>query len=182
MKAYNFSNFTLRLGAIFLLLLSIILFSGCSKSPVGNTDTNSGIRLLSRVPADGTAFKILNLYSEQIISASEGGRLELYDVILDIPAGAVDNDTLFSISIPDVNVFYNEFGTSGLVFNVPVTVTMSYRDADLSGIDVSTIRIAYLNEATGTYEDINCQIDYNNQVVIAELYHFSAYGLISDEQ
>ena len=117
---------------------------------------------------------------DQVISAETGGRLEFFDVIIEVPAGAIDNDTTFSILIPDLSVFYNEFGTNGLVFNVPVKVTMSYRDADLTGVVEESIRIAYFNNVTGEFEDIVCQLDTVNKVVKAELHHFSAYGLISD--
>ncbi len=182
MKSLNLNQLSLRLGATFLLITFLALFTGCSQSPTATPDSNDSIRVLSRVPADGAAFKVLSFYTEEVISAATGGQLALYDVVLDVPPGAVDNDTLFSIGIPDIGVFYNEFGTSGLVFNVPVTVTMSFRDADLSGIDVSTIRIAYFNEATGVYEDVDCIVDYESQTVVASLNHFSAYGLISDEQ
>ena len=182
MQSSNRHMNVLRLGAAFLLLFSLIFFAGCSKSPVSTEEPNSGVRLLSRMPADGTAFKVLDLYTQKVISARDGGQITLYDVVIDVPPGAIDTDTLFSINIPDINVFYNQFGTHGLVFNVPVTVTMSYRDADLSGIDVSTIRIAYYNEGTGQYQDVDCVVDHERQVVVAKLYHFSAYGLISDEQ
>ncbi|MBN1212525.1 MAG: hypothetical protein JXA92_08100, partial [candidate division Zixibacteria bacterium] len=90
------------------------------------------------------------------------------------------NDTVFSINIPDLNVFYNEFGTSGLVFDKPVKVTMSYRDADLTGVNETSIRIAWLNEASGEFEDLACEVDTVNKLITAELEHFSAYGLISD--
>lgn len=181
MKSNHVPQLSLRLASTLLLIIGLVLFAGCSQSPTGTTD-NSDVRVLSRVPADGAAFKVLSYYTEQVISAKDGGHLQLYDVTLDVPPGAVDSDTLFSIGIPDISVFYNEFGTSGLVFNVPVTVTMSFRDADLSGVDVSTIRIAYFNEESGTFEDVDCRVDYENRIVTAKLYHFSAYGLISDEQ
>jgi hypothetical protein len=164
------------------VVFAALIFAGCSKSPMSVPSTADAPRVLSRSLSSSlfnspTDFAIS---VDSVISAETGGRLQLLDVILDIPAHAVDNDTLFSITIPDVSVFFNQFGTNGLVFNVPVKVTMSYRDADLSGIDESTIRIGWLDEETGQWEDMVCQVDFENKTVTAELDHFSAYGLISD--
>jgi len=174
-------NLSLKIGAILILGLFVTVFAGCSGSPTGpSVPSNDGPRLLTRTSSSMTALMGASLFLEQVIPASTGGRIELFDVVLDIPAGAVRNDTLFSIGIPDPSVFYNVFGTHGLVFDRPVTVTMSYRDADLTGVNESSLRIAYYNEKTGTFEAVNGVVDTNLKVVKAQLYHFSAYGLISD--
>lgn len=164
-----------------LMLVGAMLVTGCSRSPIGDLSTSSEPVVLQR-SANGiaTASLVGELYTDAVISAADGGRLVLLDVVLDVPPGAVPNDTLFSISIPDLSKFYNDFGASGLVFEKPVTVTMSYRDADLSGVDASSIRIGYLNEQTGLWEDMRCTVDPVNMQVTAQLNHFSAYGLISD--
>lgn len=170
-------------ASLLLTLMAVMSFTGCSRSPVDPlTDYDSQPVVLSRIShsADGASKSPVNLYADTVISAQTGGQLTLLDVVLDVPAGAVDNDTLFSIRIPDDEQFYNEFGTEGLVFNVPVTVTMSYRGADLTGINESSIRVGYWNTTTQQWEDIECQVDHENKVVIAQLSHFSAYGLISD--
>ena len=176
----KFNSPFIKLASVFVL--AVLLMAGCSRSPLDNTDEQQPPTLLQRSDAfkSSVQFSASDLYMEQVVSSSEGGRMELLDVILDIPAGAVKNDTVFSINIPDINVFYNEFGTHGLVFDKPVKVTMSYRDADLTGVNESSIRIAWLNEDTGQFEDMACEVDTVNKVITAELEHFSAYGLISD--
>ena len=171
-------------AASMLLLAAGLLFSGCSQSPLEPTLTAEPIQpqVLSRgaVFTGGAQGSPTPLYTEAVISGENGGQLALFDVLLDIPSDALDVDTTYSISIPDINVFYNEFGTNGLVFNVPVTVTMSYRGADLSGVDESTIRIGWWDEDNGVWVDMECELDRDNQTVIGELYHFSAYALVSD--
>ncbi len=166
----------------FAAILGVLALVGCSTTPVGPVASSDGEPvLLSRVSRGGAgAASPINLYAEQWMSSATGGQLVLLDVVLDVPPAAVSSDTLFWIFIPDDEVFYNEFGTSGLVFDVPVTVTMSYRDAELTGIDQSTIRIAWRNDAAGTWENVECALDQVNQTVTAQLNHFSAYGLISD--
>lgn len=171
-------------GALLLVAMSLLV-AGCSRSPLEQAEQPTSseptllTRLVDRAP-NGASAAPVNLYTEAVISAETGGRLELLDVVLEIPPGAVPNDTTFSIFIPDDAVFYNEFGTDGLVFDVPVTVTMSYRGANLLGINESTIRIAYHNPETGEFEDVDCRLNLLSGTVTAELNHFSAYGLISD--
>ena len=183
MSRTNFKSvFTVGL---LLAMTAVMSFTGCSRTPVDPAQSadNQPV-VLSRIArsAGSASQSPVNLYAEDMISAKTGGRLVLMDVVLDVPPGAVDNDTTFSIFIPDDEKFLNEFGTDGLVFNVPVTVTMSYRGADLSYINESTIRVGYLNEHSGQWEDIECALDQVNKTVTAKLYHFSAYGLISDEK
>jgi hypothetical protein len=169
-----------------MLIAAPLLFTGCSQSPVEpNLEPNqepSQPQVLGRggIFASGPQGSPIAMYTEQVVSAQSGGRIELFDVALDIPAGALDVDATYSISIPDISVFYNEFGTHGLVFNVPVTVTMSYRGADLSGVDESSIRLGWWDEVNGRWVDMDCQLDRVNQVVTGKLYHFSAYALVSD--
>jgi hypothetical protein len=165
-----------------ITLFALAFFAGCSRSPLTVDNEPVEPKLLTRAPApDGSPmYTPVAMYTEAVISSATGGELSLLDVNLSVPAGAVPNDTMFSISIPDPNVFYNDFGTDGLVFDHPVQVTMSYRDADLTNIDVSTIRIVWVDEVSGRLLEVNCTIDYQNQTVTGLLNHFSAYGLISD--
>ncbi len=177
-------QFTSRHAAILagvLVLVAVFGFVGCADSPL-DSGSQTGSHLLTRAPraTGGASLSPVNLYTEQVISSKQGGTLSLLDVTLTIPAGAVPNDTTFSIFIPDDQVFYNEFGTDGLVFKKPVSVTMSYRNANLSGVNEATIRLAWYNPSTGAYIDVPCTVDTVNKTVTAELQHFSAYGLISD--
>lgn len=162
-----------------VLAVGASLMVGCSGNPVGEI-TNEPTVLQRSLPAGGPQYGSMNTYAEAVISSANGGELFLVDVNLSIPAGAVPNDTLYSINIPDLSVFYNEFGTDGLVFDKPVTVTMSYRDADMTGVTESTIRLAWYNEKSGRWLKIICEVDTQNKTVTGQLNHFSAYGLISD--
>lgn len=171
------------LAGIVMLFAAVFLSAGCSESPLDpNQSASTQPTLLQRASrsSDGASMAPVNLHIANTISATTGGVLTLLDVVLVVPPGAVDNDTTFSIDIPDDEIFFNEFGADGLVFNVPVTVTMSYRDADLIGVDESTIRIGWLNEATGQFENVDCEVNRLTKTVTAKLNHFSAYGLISD--
>jgi hypothetical protein len=165
---------------VILAAIMGMIATGCSRSPLESSTTTDQPKLLQRSVSGVALSPGAELYAEAVISNATGGRLQLLDVTMDVPAGAVGNDTLFSIRIPDVNTFYNQFGTDGLVFATPVTVTMSYRDADLSGVNESSIRIAWFNPASGHYESMQCTVDKVAKTVTGQLNHFSAYALISD--
>ena len=111
------TNSTLLLA---VLAIGTFLMVGCSGNPVGEI-ANEPTVMQRSLPAGGPQYGSMNTYAEAVISTANGGDLFLVDVNLSVPAGAVPNDTLFSINIPDLNVFYNEFGTDGLVFDKPVT-------------------------------------------------------------
>lgn len=171
-----------QVGLVVLALLALagMIVSGCSRSPV-STDGSAQQTVLKRSAAMAASLTPgSELFAQAVIPSATGGQVQLLDVTLTVPAGAVSNDTTFSIRIPDINSFYNEFGADGLVFNVPVTVTMSYRDADLSDVNEDHIRIAWQNPKTGAFESMACTVDKVNKTVTGQLYHFSAYALISD--
>jgi hypothetical protein len=176
MKSRTSKWFTLGTTMVVAVVTALV---GCSQSPTQPTAAEP--KLLTRVGA-GTAASLspVNLYTESVISSRLGGSLTLLDVVLTVPAGAVKNDTTFSISIPDNEVFFNEFGTNGLVFDVPVTVTMSYRNADMTGVVESHIKLAWLDQRSNTWKSMDCVVDTVAKTVTGNLYHFSAYGLISD--
>jgi len=164
-----------------ILMIVVLMSAGCSRSPLQSVESSQP-QVLQRISSTegGPQLAVVNLYTEEMISSERGGTITLLDVVLEIPAGAVLNDTLFSIFIPDDELFYNEFGTDGLKFDKPVTVTMSYRGADLGNVNESTIRIGYHNQDTDEWVDMVCEVDHVNKTVTAELYHFSAYALVSD--
>lgn len=163
-----------------MIMLALVAMVGCSKSPMQSTPAEPKLLTRTASLSSGATLSPVNLYTEAVIPTSHGGVLSLLDITLSVPAGAVKNDTLFSIRIPDDALFFNEFGTNGLVFDIPVTVTMSYRNADLSGITQTHIKLAWLDERTNSWQSMTSVVDTVSKTVTGNLYHFSAYGLISD--
>jgi hypothetical protein len=176
MSKPNHSNF--KKGVFFFAaIIALIAVVGCSKIPTQSDapkQTNLLKRSLSVAKTAGA------LHTDTTISAANGGVVSLLDVELTFPPNALANDTLISIDIPDISVFENHFGTDGLQFSVPVKVVMSYRDADLSGVNESTIAIAWYNTTAGEWDKMVCTLDTVNKTVTGYLEHFSAYALISD--
>jgi len=168
-------------GAVLIVAVILLIeLIGCSRIPTQSVQSNQTVILKRNV----TAYKLLgsSAYADTVFTAAGGGVISLLDVELTFPPNALPADTLIFINIPDVAVFENHFGTDGLRFNVPVKVVMSYRDADLTGIDESHITIAWFNEITGQWNSMPCVLDRINKTVMGFVEHFSAYALISDNR
>ena len=69
------------------------------------------------------------------------------------------------------------FGPHGAQFNKPVRVELSYKTADLQGIDEKKLKVFYFNEETGLWELIGGDVDKKGKKVIAYLKHFSRYAV-----
>ncbi len=69
------------------------------------------------------------------------------------------------------------FGPHGAQFNKPVKVELSYKTADLQGIDEKKLKVFYFNEETGLWELIGSDVDKKGKKVIAYLKHFSRYAV-----
>lgn len=163
---------------IIMAVMMFFSFAGCSKAPTQIAQEEEVVLLQRNL----SAMKVtgISAYLDTVLSAEKGGVVTLLDVELYFPPKALDNDALISISIPDLAIFANDFGTNGLEFNEPVRVIMSYRDAALDNIDESSIKMAWFDERKGTWDVIDCQLDTIDKTVTAHVNHFSAYALISD--
>lgn len=69
------------------------------------------------------------------------------------------------------------FGPHGTQFIEPVKVELSYKMADLTGIDESTLQVFYFNEDTGLWELIGGEVDLSKKRITVYLPHFSRYAL-----
>jgi hypothetical protein len=73
-----------------------------------------------------------------------------------------------------------EFGPHGLQFNKPVRVELSYKLADLTGVEEESLQVIYFNEKTQLWELVGGTVDTQKQVVVAYLDHFSRYAIGGD--
>lgn len=110
------------------------------------------------------------------ISAGEGGFVELAGFRVDIPARALKRDTYVSIALPatlpEAQYVVADFGPSGTTFRKPVTITLPLTGADLAGVDLSTVHVAYWNGS----EWVNYGGTATAASVSSTTTHFSTYG------
>ncbi len=69
------------------------------------------------------------------------------------------------------------FSPDGTQFNQPVTVWISYKDANLGGINELDLKLWYFNDTTGMWELIGDTVDTANKMVGGLLNHFSRYAI-----
>jgi len=190
----NFAPFAASLTLVVALMLSAV---GCSDS--GNTPrdsyTHGGVTLLYRggpnaKPTDGESATIEDSVR---VSTSDNvaigvGNDEIGTSGLDIPAESVndrDNDTkikFIKVKINKIGEVSADLRPDGMTFKNPVWLKLSYKGADLTGIDENTLVIMYLNEEIGAWEVVEGSVvDTQHQTVSAPLYHFSRYAVGSDE-
>jgi len=83
-------------------------------------------------------------HAQKHIVASQGGFVELNGFRVDIPAGALPNDTTVTIDLPTDNLLAKrvvaEFGPHGVQFNQPVTLSFPLTGVLLSGGPVEVAR------------------------------------------
>jgi hypothetical protein len=112
--------------------------------------------------------------ASQMISAAEGGTIELDDFVIDFPPGAVDADTMVTVTVSDEPVpgtftGYSpifEFGPAGLTFDEPVSVRMPF---DGPG---GLATVFWTVAGGAAYVPLRTSVD--GDVAIAEATHFSS--------
>lgn len=123
----------------------------------------------------------------------DGGILALLGHVIDVPAGAVSEPTIFSMTVIQGGYVEVELMAtpksllSSLLFwrkveevkfNKPVDLSLSYARAT-NVTDPSRLKIMRV-KADGRHEILPSVIDYEKKTVTAELDHFSRYCLIAD--
>lgn len=111
----------------------------------------------------------------------EGGRLDFYGFAVDVPRGAVDKVTMFTIRIPvdpkGSEHVLAEFGPHGKPFNVPVAIELPYRNTTLEGVADPTI--VWWNSA---WVDVGAALTADGQRLRTNVDHFSTYGTSTESR
>ena len=104
----------------------------------------------------------------------EHGRSWLY-----FPPYAMDQSTIITMDWESTGFLEGgaEFSPHGVQFNKPVTVWISYKDAELGDISEKDLKLWYFDEETGMWELIGDVVDTENKMVGGLLNHFSRYAI-----
>ena len=128
-----------------------------------------------------------------LLLGSDGGILTLLGHILNVPAGAVSEPTLFSMTAIQNGYIEVELTATpksllrslffwrkveDVQFNVPVGLSLSYARAT-NVTDPSRLKIMRVNP-DGRHEILPSVVDTVNKTVTAELDHFSRYCMVSN--
>jgi hypothetical protein len=114
-------------------------------------------------------------HAEKYIVASQGGFVELNGFRVDIPAGALSQNTTITIDLPTDNVLGKrliaEFGPHGTQFNTPVTLSFPLTGVLLLGSPIEVARWE-----NGGWTSLGGSVNLLGTVLSSTTPHFSTYG------
>lgn len=157
-----------KLAFLAYILLSLLAFA------CGSSDAGGG-------PSPG---EVNTNTASKLISAAQGGRLDLNQASLVVPAGALATDTLLTVStatpgasLPDassVKGMVYEFGPSGTTFGSAATLTLPASGAPAEG---KALVISWLDEVANAWVDLASS--QANGAVVASVAHFTRFAVRS---
>ena len=179
-----------------IALLSLFVI-GCSEqtsinSPVNNVSTNEP-NWIALPQAEGMQVN-QEASTSKLIDGPKGGEITLknssngglfgtvtIDSKLQFPKGAFHGKVTFTVTHDD-EACVSTFGPS-FVFNKDLTLNVKYSGVDLTGIDLTNVKFAYLAVDGSLQYAVNDEIvvDLSNgtlSVKNAKIRHFSRYGFI----
>jgi len=175
---------TLRGLILSLVLPALAMTAACSDAPVtapsadpaevASFSTGQGGPDLSVLARFDRTPGITVAWSRKWIGPA-GGRLDFHGFAIDVPAGAVDRATQFSIRLPvdphGSGRVVAQFGPHGATFAVPVTIEFPFAGTSLEEGREPTI--VWWNER---WVDMGATITPNGERLRTTTDHFSTYG------
>jgi hypothetical protein len=174
-----------RIGVV---VCTAVLVSGCADAvqPVAPLDappsySSSSSPDLAALARYQQAPQITIAWAKKWIGP-EGGRLDFRGFAIEVPAGAVDRVTQFSIKLPvspqsGSERVVAEFGPHGSQFAVPVAIELPFAGTTLEGSTSATI--VWWNDA---WVDMGATLTGDGQRLRTLTDHFSTYGTTDDER
>lgn len=166
-----------RLGSSLALLLAV-LSVGCtdgetplSAVPAGPSLSTSDMEALARFRSKP---QVTIAWAKKWIGP-EGGRLDFMGFAIDVPAGAVDKVTMFTLRLPvdpqGSEHVVAEFGPHAVQFKHPVAIEFPYRGTTLEGATTPTV--VWWN---GGWVRMGGTVTADGQRLRTTTDHFSTYG------
>ncbi len=173
-------RFKKLVNSLTLVLLTALAlnFNACmNQSPLSPEPSESGFKILKvKNP------RLMKAFQRSKLIDGNGGTLSIGDEKhgiskIVIPANAVDQDVLITFSWESTDLLVAQFSPHGITFDEPVRLELSYKDADLTGVNEDGLKIYYYNEDTGVWELIGDEVDKTKKVVVGYTNHFSRYSV-----
>jgi len=105
-----------------------------------------------------------------------GGVLRVSKHVLSIPSMALGHPVKITLVVPADTVNRIQLQPEGLVFDAPVTLTMSYVNCD-TGSSTDPKQIAYTDDSLSVLEYEPSIDDFHGKKVTGQLTHFSQYAV-----
>ena len=170
---------SIRRFGIWLALFLSVLGTGCSEAaraplsaePAGPALSTSDMQPLARFR---TKPQVTIAWAKKWIGP-EGGRLDFLGFAIEVPAGAVDKVTMFSIRLPvdpsGSEHVLAEFGPHAVPFARPVTIELPYSGTTIEGTTAPTV--VWWNEG---WVNMGGTVTADGLRLRTSTDHFSTYG------
>jgi len=203
LKEYKMRPF--KLITIILTIMSLFILTSCEKNPVyidqnqqneEFVQSNIGPIKILQINTNNVPplFKPDSLdttfYAEKYINARRGGRISVGDRFygkskIRFPRNALSENTKIRFEWSPNGTLEGtlnnvKFGPHGINFLKPVKVWLSYKAADLTGVNEDSLKIFYFNESTAVWELIGGKVIKNQKRIIGYLQHFSRYAIAAE--
>ncbi len=170
-----------------------VSFFGCSKEGPFSPGDMESIDRLNTTKRTSQEMKFLNANTtslkkvmnvEQLITVAYGGTIQVGDETTGISSitfnpGDVQQDVNVNFNLDSKN-FIVEFSPHGAIFNYPVRVRLSYKDADMTGVNEDNLGIWYFNNEDNIWELCAGIVNKEGKYVETTTTHFSKYS-VGDE-
>ncbi|RFS18860.1 hypothetical protein DVR12_26125 [Chitinophaga silvatica] len=172
---------TNKLVQLFFIAGLIILGAACKKS---NTDKPDNSK--PSVPLKTPRGQVVGTPKKVTIGAN-GGSIAMPDnyISIQVPAGAVDNNTEFSIQEVQANAGIQtgrlfRILPEGITLKKPVEITFHYTDTDIEGSNEDYLYPCYQNSEGGWHKIMDCTLDKSQKTLKVSTTHFSDWALLRD--
>ncbi len=175
-----------RLLVVSTLLLIIGSFSCQEENPLAPLSAGKNLKKSSELTFLKSKRRGFNktFSIDQFISAADGGMIVTGDDTsgyssLFFQPGDLSQDTLITFSW-DSQGYITDLAPHGIVFNNPVEIQLSYKDADLSQVNEDSLQIWYYNEPGDAWELIGGAVNKVDKQVEGYIEHFSRYAIAAE--
>jgi hypothetical protein len=174
----------LRHHRIALIAVVALLFGACADAPHPTESAAPEGAVYSSGTSDAKLDRIARFSEHRSIHIAwartwigpEGGRLDFLGFAIDVPPGAVDKRTAFSIHLPvdpqGSQHVLARFGPHGASFNVPVTIEFPLAGTSIEASAAKTV--VWWNGSE--WEDVGAEITAGGERLRTTTDHFSEFG------
>jgi hypothetical protein len=110
------------------------------------------------------------------MTKAEGGLIAHCGHRIIVPPNALKNDSQMSIEVNPSSYITVDFGPDGW-FNSAVAVGISYQNADLTGLDINALILAWFDALISKWLNLGGSVDTVNKIVWVKTYHFTQYTI-----
>lgn len=130
---------------------------------------------------NGMELRVANDLEAKWIEAEVGGTLSTDDASLTILPNSIPEDLWISMAQAADGTVSFLYGPNGLQFSRPAILEINAASAELTGVDLSKLRIAVAQDDVDDWAIVDEAVyDPAQGVIRAELNHFSRYALCMD--